>query len=116
MHLKICIPPSISILLCIVVLRNIFHIIALSIARILGYKGWWEYDSVTGSGIEEAFQTGEQKISVYLFGFKYTINLNKMQQCSEGSTNRIRKIRRSEGQMTDHKKGVAGIFSTNSKE
>ena len=92
---------------------NDSRLIVLSISRILGYRGWWEYDIVTGSKIEKAFQTGERKLSVYLFGFKYTIDLNKMQQRSEGSTNRIRKIRRSEGQLTDHKKGVAGIFSTN---
>ncbi|KAI6657184.1 E3 ubiquitin-protein ligase [Oopsacas minuta] len=81
-----------------------------------GYRGWWEYDSVTGSKIEQAFQSGEHKLNVYLFGYNYTINLDKMQQCREDSTNRVRKILRNEVQMDSDKKGVAGIFSTKNSD
>ena len=79
----------------------------------LGYRGWWEYDAVTGALIEEAHQSGREEVGVYLFGNKYRIDLKKKEQCREGSSYRVRRIRRSEGELSPaSRKGVAGIFAT----
>ena len=69
---------------------------------------------MTGSRLEGAYQAGDQQLKVFLFGYSYKIDLSKMQQHSEGGYYRVRKIQRCVGEITDKRKGVAGIFSVNS--
>lgn len=40
--------------------------------------GWWQYDERASEEIEEAFQQKKKQVQLYIVGFLYTVDFEKM--------------------------------------
>ena len=72
--------------------------------------GWWMYEERTSQEIEKAHARNEEKCSVQILGYNYTVDFKENVQYREDIPTRRRKIKRDKVAAEGGVKGVAGVW------